>query len=522
MNRHLCRILLHRTPVHFGLCLAGAVLLLFLLCSCAVETQPTPSPTPAYLFASRDEALVAFEEAAALPFADICYDEQSLAAYAAVRDDILGQLRADTGTPAQWEELYGELCRAAQSLKPARGDAARIYIQYYSDLDINELDSVTELITEEYGPCSITVIPEDGSEEADICYEDCVIKERGHTSLVLPKHPFTFKLPYKTSLLGLREGRRWALLSNNYDKSLMRNQIALDLATALGCPYTSQSVMVDLYLNGVYQGCYQLIEPITDGRSRVDINTSDNEYLLELDSAREWDDWYYTTPVYGVRFSVDKPDTPTPDDQIYIDKFFTKMETALQEGDLSCIDIDSFVNCYLVLEYTKSVDGMQYSTRFFIKDGKLYAGPLWDFDLSAGNLSASDPQYYGYLNINDHGDGSGDSANGIWAANRGWYEPLFSCEEFVRQLQKRFEEVFPLLENVFAENALGPSAIDRRLEQYYDLYQRNYSGTPWRVQRVYGYLAMDTVLTYDEHIQFLKDWYSRRLSVLSDHIHNLK
>lgn len=491
-------------------------------CSSSREPIPAATPEPA-LFSSADEAIAACRQAAELTFDDICYDESRLAEFTTRKDSVIAALENDNLSSAQQENLYYDLCTAAEAMSPARVDSARIYIHCETDVDISTLSNVAELIGGEYGPCHITIVPSESNPLEAKRYDNCLIKERGNTSLLIPKHSFTLKLPHEDSLLGLNGSRRWILVSNNLDKTLLRNLLSYDLATALNCPETSQSVLSELYINDIYQGCYQLIEPIQTGREHLDIRTTRNEYLLELNSGREEEGVrYYETPLFGIRFQLNEPSVPSPDDLAYIEDFFFRMETALKDGDLSLIDMDSFVNCYLALEYTKNVDGMQYSTRFFIKDGKLYAGPLWDFDLSAGNLNSSNSQYYGYLNINGHGDNSGDSANGLWIATRGWYAVLFTIRDFTDALKNRFDEVYPILENLYVENKLGPSVIDRRLEEYYNLLQRNYSGTMWRIKYAYHFVSMDEPMTYDEHIQFLKDWYCRRLQYLSDSINRLQ
>ena len=94
-------------------------------------------------------------------------------------------------------------------------------------------------------------------------------------------------------------------------------------------------------------------------------------------------------------------------------------------------DFASFVNVYLTLEYTKNLDSNSFSTRYFIKDNKIYAGPVWDFDLSSGNVSdrVDEEGYRIYLNIQGRGDNSYDSTRGLW--NReGWFKALFEYEEF--------------------------------------------------------------------------------------------
>ncbi len=115
------------------------------------------------------------------------------------------------------------------------------------------------------------------------------IKGRGNSTWEYPKKPYNIKFDKKTSLLGMDKAKKWTLLANYIDLSLLHNAYGWELAEAFGLPYTSQYRFVDLYINGNYLGNYVICESIEVGENRVEITDLDkaNEVAnpdLELDT----------------------------------------------------------------------------------------------------------------------------------------------------------------------------------------------------------------------------------------------
>ena len=92
---------------------------------------------------------------------------------------------------------------------------------------------------------------------------------RGNSSFSYDKKPYGFKLSEKADLLGMGKAKKWVLVANYIDGTLIRNTITLKLAQAVGLPYTPQGRAVDLYLNGSYKGSYLLCEKVQVGENRV-------------------------------------------------------------------------------------------------------------------------------------------------------------------------------------------------------------------------------------------------------------
>lgn len=130
------------------------------------------------------------------------------------------------------------------------------------------------------------------------------IKLRGNSTRQLNKHPYKIKLESKSDLFGMGENKHWVLLANDIDHTLIRNKITLDFASAIGMKYISESELVSVFLNGNYQGVYQLCEHIRVDEERVDIYdwedffTAD-EWSEEMDLKQEEFEEAKSTPQTG-------------------------------------------------------------------------------------------------------------------------------------------------------------------------------------------------------------------------------
>ena len=333
------------------------------------------------------------------------------------------------------------------------------------------------------------------------------IKIRGNSTSSGAKQPYNIKFETKQNVLGLGNAKKWYLLANMYDKTQLRNKLAFTLAREIGMAYVQNSTFVELYLNGDYRGIYQICESIGVGSTRVDLDTESNEFLLEFEpwpqySNPEW----IVTPRYNITLGFNDPESPTEEQRKYIEDFFAKAEKAIASYNFEEIskylDIESFVDAFIVQEFFKQVDYATSSTRFYIKDGKLYEGPVWDFDLSSGNCSSS--YYKSYNNVNTTGlSWQGDYCYGIWTGR------LFRCKEFETLVKERYKELQPLIINVYKDNEIGKNLIDSLLDEFRDDIDRNYA--VWSTKAVYSELEkIPEDGTYDSEIAYLRDWLENR------------
>ena len=270
------------------------------------------------------------------------------------------------------------------------------------------------------------------------------IKGRGNTTWynAIGKRPYNIRFEEKTDLLGMGAAKKWSLLANYFDDTLLRNTIALDAARRMEIPYAVDCRPVDLYINGGYLGNYLVCESVQVDPERVDIrdmekeneaanpgvdletvesehdgepgvitegtrqwsvlpNTppgKDGEYLLELDLSTKIN--YEPSGFFSSRGQcviIKSPEHATESQVNRIADIYQAFEDAMYAPDgvnaegkswLDYIDLPSFVNCYMLLEYTMDADFTR--TSFFMtldeKTEVFKAGPAWDFDIVFGNF----------------------------------------------------------------------------------------------------------------------------------------
>lgn len=333
---------------------------------------------------------------------------------------------------------------------------------------------------------SVTVTVEDIYGNTVLEDANALWKRHGNTTLRTSKSPYRFKLSENTDLLGLGKAHNFILLANAMDKTLMRNTVALYLGHSLGLPYTSEFCYADVYVDGAYKGNYLLVEPVSAYSSRVDINPSQHEYLIEINRR---DYFQYVTPVCNFSLSVKVPERLSKEESDWLNGFFSEAETALKEEDtdkiFSLFDIDSFVDCYIIYELTKNYDTNRFSTYFYIQNGVLHSGPIWDFDLSCGNIMT-------------------DTAFDGWVSKGSWWELMFNLEPVKELFAARYRELQPVIVNLYEDNALGTNYLDTVAEMYRESFDLNYTihdiGKPAYNIEIYPYK------TYGENLEFLRTW----------------
>ncbi len=289
-----------------------------------------------------------------------------------------------------------------------------------------------------------------------------MIEIRGSSTQSLPKKQYgltTVKADNVTnnnvSLLGMPSENDWILNGLGFDPSLIRDYLSYNLSRMMG-NYASRTVFCEVLINDDYKGLYVLQEKIKAGGDRVDvtkIGIADN-YLPELSGG------YITKadkaegdPVafmlqgnaleQGVTYIHDlpKPENATTEQTAYIHNVFDALRIAARDGNSSMkdgypsiIDVASFVDFILINEFASNVDAYQFST-FFHKDrnGKLRAGPIWDFNLTYGNdlfiwnFDRSKSNVWQFSN----GDNEGSS----------FWKDLYKNDKFKCQLAKRWHEL---------------------------------------------------------------------------------
>ena len=380
--------------------------------------------------------------------------------------------------------------------KKAPGEVAKIFITYDKSPNVDK-----------YVACTVEIIDKEGGEHETLTDADAKFKIRGNSTSSGEKKPFNIKLSEKTDVLGMGKNKKWCLLANCYEKTLIRNQMVLDFADAIGLRYTPKYRVAEVYLNGKFNGAYLLTDAIQASSSRVDIDTEGHEFVLERDARTDEGTVYFTTTRYGIRLGINEPEEPTEEQYDWLMNFLKEAENALATGKYADVekyfDIPSMVDFYIVLEYFKNVDVNTGSTRFYIKDGKIYGGPCWDFDLSAGNCDYT--YYWDYNNRNT----SGDSTEGLYCRCL-WFKPLFAFANFRAAVNARYLELQDQITNLYSDNRLGKNHIDVLTIEYKETFARNYSEAGWRITKKYSTLEHDPLGSYKAEIEYLRTWLEKR------------
>ncbi|MCD8305885.1 MAG: CotH kinase family protein [Prevotella sp.] len=263
--------------------------------------------------------------------------------------------------------------------------------------------------------CTITLIPADGSEAETA---SATIRLRGNASMNFPKKPYRIKFDKKRHVFSSpASAKKWTLINNYGDKTLMRNILAFEVSRRFGMAYTPFCTPVDVMVNGEYKGCYQLCDQVEVGNGRVEVEEMDEDctsgelltggYLVEIDAyAYDEDNYFYSNKGTPVTVKYPDSDDITTEQNAYIRSQFNTMEAAVYASDFTSdatgyrawLDITSFLQFFLVGEFTGNTDTF-WSTNMSKRrsDERFYTGPVWDFDIAFENDNRTYP-------INSHSD----------------------------------------------------------------------------------------------------------------------
>ncbi|MGN0280353.1 MAG: CotH kinase family protein [Lachnospiraceae bacterium] len=244
---------------------------------------------------------------------------------------------------------------------------------------------------------------------------DMKIKKRGHTSFSYDKPQYLMKmvqadgLENKTEILGMGEGDSWILNGSMADKSMLRNYLSYRIASEIGgsaMAPDSRYCEVILEKEGryEYQGVYLLMETIDRGVNRVNIDSYNEKnaytgYIVRRDRYTNFDvmlDTYgrlnnLSREWIGVKYPA--ADRLTDQTKSFIEQDFSKTEQVIYSTDETVfkaydkyIDIDSFVDYFLINEFFGNYDAGEHSTYMYKNSGeRLHIGPVWDFDQAMNN-----------------------------------------------------------------------------------------------------------------------------------------
>lgn len=219
------------------------------------------------------------------------------------------------------------------------------------------------------------------------------IRGRGNSTWKYPKKPYALKLESKAEILGMPKHKRWVLLANWLDRTLLRNHVSFRIAMQTGLEWTPRGEFVEVILNGKHIGNYYLCEHIKVDKNRVNIdeldeNEVDGGYLMELDTYYD-EDFKFKSSVKKFPYMFKDPDEVNDSQLEFMKGFIDNLEGALYDKArfaareyADYIDIDSFIDWWISYELTGNTETKHPKSTYVHKDkgGRLKAGPVWDFD----------------------------------------------------------------------------------------------------------------------------------------------
>ena len=341
----------------------------------------------------------------------------------------------------------------------------------------------------------MTVYNADGS--VNMVTTNCGVRLRGNSTQKLPKKPFAVKLTAKQPILGMPTHKRWCLLANWLDRSMIRNLVGFEAAKATtrawkatgideGMIWNPSGKSVELVIDGRHVGNYLLCEQIKIGSKRLNINDpyedlladgkssnfEDCGYLVEFDVMQ--DENYKGVTNRGITWQL--KDDVLPDS--YSTQIKTKIqaiEDAIKSSDFAAysklIDIPSFIDQWFVVELAMNREYTEPRSLYSYYNGgndKLHAGPVWDFDRGTFQ-NPTEAQKMGSSRVKSYdaflSSSSKVSKSGGYKENQQpclWYPLLMNDPEFVTMVKARWEAIYPYLLGVVdyireyaAENALS-------------------------------------------------------------------
>ena len=377
------------------------------------------------------------------------------------------------------------------------------------------------------------------------------VEIRGSSSQMFDKKSYGFETrssdfndDIDVSLGGFSPEEDWIFYGPYSDKSLIRNKLTFDLSNLIGYK-ASDTKFYNLSINGDYKGVYILMEKIKRDKNRVDVtkhsgSSANGGYIIKIDkatgdsssgttydSSMSFRSNYNTkgnlsdqSEIYFI-YDYPKPEKISTEQKEYIQTYINDFESNLlsdefnniENGYLSYIDIDSFINFFIINEITKNIDGYRLST-FLNKDvnGKLKMGPIWDF-----NLAFANSDYCNGWTTSGWGFKFNEICPGdIWQVPF-WWNRFMESPVFKQALLTRWNDL--------RLNLLSNQSIMDKIDGYTDylkdrgaVYQ-NFSR--WDLLGRYIWPNKFVANSHKEEIGYMKDWINNRLQWIDEAIINL-
>jgi hypothetical protein len=361
------------------------------------------------------------------------------------------------------------------------------------------------------------------------------IRVRGNSTASADKKPYRIKFDKQQALFGKQKAKSWVLLANYYDQTFALNAIAFRLGQKLELEFTNTSQFVQLYINGSYKGLYQLTEQLQVHTGRVDIDTS-RGFLVEFDyHDAASDEIKFTAAQYSLGTFIKSPEVAGCDAkpvsncnvnnakvkwvQDTINALMNKMAASgfPTNGYRDMIDLESFAK-YVLIE--QLMDNFDFNSK--VQDGALpgsnyaykksdrspiYAGPLWDFDLSAVGCGGGG----GFPGMGCSFTPHYQSYNEPIRPKHTFYQRLWADPAFMAKLKKAWDRNKSTIDAI-------PTFIDSLANALSGGVANNKSANPTNLMM--GSTTLTTQI-YNQEVQKLKTWWPQRVKFFDDELKKL-
>ena len=431
-------------------------------------------------------------------------------------------------------------CVATAGEESVTSDVAAVAYTGLPVLYINTEIPMEEITKEEYVFGDIKLVYEDGT---DFTYTFEKIKDgekkegikgRGNSTWQMAKKGYAFKFDSKQSFFGLAAAKKWCIIANYADKTLLRNVYASLLANELfDAEWNPSFRSVDVVWHGVYQGKYILCERNTVSAGRVEVqdisdysakniekgkyvdqnddgvvDLYDGGFILEIDDWRDAEFWFETekekAPV-----AMKDPDEVSEEIQNHVQALVQTAENSLYaenfkdttDGWRKYFDEKSVIDWFFVNEIARNHDAKDFSSIYKVYspvDGKLHYGPIWDFDVGFGN----------------DGEGQVAAVTGWYVKNGFWTARMFEDSLFVANVINRWNEKKEALYasvNTFLSNARDDSISAECNFMKWDVLGKDI---------YHNSAGFEERLTYQSEVDYMKDWLLERIAWIDDALSN--
>ena len=333
------------------------------------------------------------------------------------------------------------------------------------------------------------------------------IRGRGNSSWNFPKKSYQFKFDDKYNLFDMPEDKKWLMLANYSDKTMIRNAVAFELGYMSRLDWSPGFHFAEVSINGESKGLYQFTEKVETGDSNR-VKIGDEGYLLEVDQLDRIDDddiAFWTNK--KLLFVVKDPDLEWGSVELEeIESYVNETENILygetfkdpDTGYSKYIDVDSFVDWYIINEISKNNDAIFFSSVYmnYVSGEKLKMGPLWDFDIAFGNI-----------NYNNN-----EKIEGFWIKNALWIERLFEDEKFISKVKKRYKYFYNNKNYILEKVRIYSNQIEQ---------PRIKNESVWNILGKYIWPNYFIGNSFDDEQIYFENWINDRMDWLNIEINKL-